>query len=323
MFRKQEFADTSAQEVLLPLKGEFTFPASGNVDEVNDVLEKVLFSLKRYTDIPKYVFNRALYPKEDGVTLSSARFVVRPAASNKLEVAELKRTIVINAGENFFDKLIEELSAYFDLYNYYAKLQANVDELNAVVSNVIVENGLDLDIKFTVGRGLVDATDKTAVVGLSSDVIEDLSNLPLFDGIMESHVEGYTAKIADTLSQVTRAYEIVKIKSTFTKDLAIYSRKNLSKIIRNFVKRSSEHVRVGIGYIETETVFAVVEKVAVTEAELAELDITNAIVMDNVDISKREQEDGKTKIVTRYLISPFEKEDGEPAEVELTDLVTA
>lgn len=323
MFKKHEFAQTLAQEVLLPLKGQFAFPESGNVDEVNDVLEKVLFSLNRFTDIPKYVFNRALYPQEDGVTLSSARFVVRPAASNKLEVNELKRTIVINAGENFFDKLIEELSAYFDLYAYYAKLQANVDELNEVVANVIAEREMDLDIKFTVGRGLVDATDKTAVVGLGANVIEDLASLPLFDGIMESRVEGYTNKIADTLSQVTRAYEIVKIKSTFTKDLAIYSRKNLSKIIRGFVKRSSEHVRVGVGYIETETLFAVVEKVAVTEAELAELDITNAIVSDNVDISKREQEDGKTKIVTRYLISPFEKEDGEPAEVELTELVTA
>lgn len=323
MFKNTEFSATPAQEVLLPLRGTIAFPESGSVDEVNNLIEKVLFSLNIYEDIPKYVFNRSLYPAEDGVTLKSARFVVRPSTSHKLGANDLKRTISINAGADFFDKLIEELAHYFDLYNYHAKMQVNLDALNDVVAEVIAEEELGIQIQFTAGRGLIDATDVTALVGLSDTVIQNLADLPLFDGLMDTRTDFYKQKIADTLKEVNRAYEIVKIKSAFTKDLDFYSRKNTSKLIRQFVKRNAEHVRVGVGYIESATTFAVVEKTAVTEAELAELVLDGAVVTDNIGGTKKEQEAGKTKVVTRFLISPFDKEDGTPVDVTLEDLVTA
>lgn len=323
MFTNTEFSLTPAQEALLPLRGKFTYPTSGNIDEVNDTIEKVLFALNVYEDIPKYVFNRSLYPEADGVTLKSARFVLRPSASYKLDINDLKRTIVINAGEDFFDKLIEELSHYFDIYGYYAKLQTNLNELNGVLAEVIAEEGLNYDIKFTAGQGLIDATDTTAVVGLADATIQNIGNLPLFDGLMETRVEGYKQGIVDTLKEINKAYEILKVKTSFTKDLGIYSRKNTSKLIRSFVNRNAEHVRVGVGYVETETAFAVVEKVAVTEAELAEINVEGAVVSDNEGITKKELEAGKTKIVTRFLITPFDKVDGTPAELTLAELVTA
>lgn len=323
MYANTEFSLTPAQEKLLPLRGQYAYPQSGNIDEVNDAIEKVLFALNIYEDIPKYVFNRSLYPEADGETLKSARFVVRPAASHKLELNELKRTIVINAGEDFFDKLIEELSHFFDVYGYFAKLQENLNGLNTVIAEVIAEEELNFDIRFTAGQGLIDATDSTAVVGLSEGVIQNIGSLPLFDGLMETRVEGYKQKIVDTLKEINKAYEILKVKTSFTKDLGIYSRKNTSKLIRSFVNRNAEHVRVGVGYIETESVFAVVEKVAVTEAELAEINVEGALVTDNTDTTKKENEAGKTKIVTRFLITPFDKEDGTPAELTLAELVTA
>lgn len=323
MFANTEFSLTPAQEALLPLRGQYAYPTSGNIDEVNDIIEKVLFALNVYEDIPKYVLNRSLYSEEDQVTLSSARFVVRPSASHKLEINKLKRTFVINAGEDFFDRLIEELAHYFDIYGYHVKLQENLQELNTVVAEIIAEEGFNFDIKFTAGQGLIDATDSTAVVGLSDEVIQNIGSLPLFDGLMETRVEGYKQKIVDTLKEINKAYEIVKVKTPFTKDLGIYSRKNTSKLIRSFVNRNAEHVRIGVGYIETETTFAVVEKVAVTEAELAELNVEGAIVENNENITKKEKEAGQTKIVTRFLITPFDKEDGTPAEVTLAELVTA
>lgn len=321
MYTVSDFSQTPAQEKLLPLQGKFAYPASGNVDEVNDIIEKVLFALNVYEDAPKYVFNRSLYPDSDGKTLKLARFVVRPASSHKLEINELKRHIVINAGPDFFDRLISEMAHYFDVYNYYYKLQTNLDALNKVVAEVIEQEGLDFDIKFTAGTDLVSATDKTAVVGLSDAVIQNIKDLPLFDTLMESRIEGYKQKIADTLKSINRAYEIVKVKTAFTKDLGIYSRKGTVKLIRTFVNRSAENVRTGVGFIETDTTFAVVEKTAVTEEEAKALNPEEVLIEDNINITKKEKEAGQTKIVTRFLISPFNKEDGEPVELKVTDLV--
>lgn len=323
MFTVSDFSKTPAQEQLLTLRGDFKYPATGNIDEVNTIIDNVIDVVNGYSEAPKYVINRSLYPEEDGVTLKSARFVVRPSSSHKLEINELKSTFVITADANFFNRLIEELAHYFDVYAYFSKLQHNLDRLNEVFAEVLAEEESELDIKFTAGRGLVYATDTEAVVGLTDEVIQNLGSLPLFDTVMEMRVDGYKQRIRDLVKEIGRAYEIVKIKSDVTKDLDIYTRRKTIKLIRSFVNRNAQHVRVGVGYIETEKEFAVIEKTAVTPEELAELDTTGLVVEDNINITKRETEEGKTKIITRYLITPFDKEDGEPLDVELKELVLA
>lgn len=171
------------------------------------------------------------------------------------------------------------------------------------------------------GNGLLDASDKHAIVGLSAEVIEGLSTLPLFDEEIESRVEGYKVRIAETLKECNKPYDIVKVKSNVTKDLDIYSRRALNKLMRQFVKRNADFVRVGVGYVETEEFFSIVEKVAVTEEELSHIDTTDALVIDNVGLSKKEKEEGKTKVVVTYKVAPFLKESGVPTEVALSEVV--
>lgn len=320
MFKKETFGSTEAQTKLATLYGQFKFPESGKVQEVNDILEKVIFALQIHGTAPKYVLTRALYDNGDGVTLKSARFVVRPAVRDELEVAELKKQFTINAGEDFFDKFIFEMAHWFDVYQYHKQLQVNVDELNAVVAEIIEENEIPFTVKFSLGDGLLDASDKHAVIGLSAETIASLSELALFDENMESRRNGYKARILETLKEVTKPYELVKVKSTVTKDLGIYSRRSLNKLMRQFVNRKIEFVRVGTGYLETDTVFAVIDKVAVTEEELAQMDTTNALVIDNVEASSKEKEAGKTKIVVSYRVSPFNKEDGTLVNIPLEEV---
>jgi hypothetical protein len=321
MFQKDSFGTTEAQVKLATLHGKHAFPVGGNIVEVNNVLEKVLFALQIHAAAPKYVLTRALYDNGDKVSLQSARFVVRPAVRDELAVADLKKTFQINAGEDFFDKFISEMAQWFDLYQYHKQLQVNVNELNTVVDELIAENEIPFAIQFSFGSGLIDASDDHAVVGLSADVIANLGNLSLFDENMESRRNGYKAKIVETLKECTKPYDIVKVKNLVTKDLGLYSRRALNKLMRQFVSRKVEFVRVGTGYVETETVFAIVDKVAVTEKELAEIDATNALVIDNADASSKEKEAGKTKIVVVYRVSPFTKEEGTPADVKLADVI--
>jgi hypothetical protein len=322
MFQKDSFGTIEAQLKLATLNGKHAFPVGGNITEVNNVLEKVLFALQIHPTAPKYVITRALYPTvEGGTELQSARFVVRPAVRDELAVADMKKTFQINAGEDFFDKFITEMAQWFDLYQYHKQLQVNVNELNAVVDSLIVEHEIPFAIQFSFGDGLIDASDSYAIVGLSAEIISNLGNLSLFDENMESRRNGYKARIVETLKQCTKPYDIVKVKNLVTKDLGLYSRRSLNKLMRQFVSRKVEFVRVGTGYVETPEIFAIVDKVAVTEEELANIDVTNALVVDNADASSKEKEAGKTKIVVAYRVSPFSKEEGTPADVKLADVI--
>lgn len=322
MFQKETFGTTAAQEKLATLKGKEKFPKGGKIDEVNDILEKVKFSLQIHGTAPKYVLTRALYPTEEGGNvLSHAKFVIRPNVNSALKVDELKKQFTIQAGPDFFEKFIQEVSVWFDNYQFHKQLEANVDALNAEFATIIEENEIPFNVQFSLGNGIIDASDEFAVIGLSTDVIIGLSDLALFDENMASRREGYKARIVETLKQATKPYDIVKVKSNVTKDLGIYSRRNLSKLMRQNVNRHVDYVRVGTGYAETEDFFAVIDKVAVTEEQLANLDVTNALVINNDGASTKEKEAGKVKIVATFRISPFDKETGVPVEKELAELV--
>lgn len=321
MFKRESFGTTEAKEVLSEIKGTFVYPESGKIDDVNAILEKVIFALNRYGAIPKHILTRALYDNGDGQTLRNARFVVKPSVHTELDVAELKYTFNISAGEKFFDDFIDEMANWFDEYQYNKQLQENVDELNAVVTSLIEENELPFDVKFSVGKTLLDASDNHVVIGLDHEVVMNLSELALFDEQLESRVEGYKSRLLETLKEASKPYELVKVKSSVTKDLGIYSRRSLNKLMRQFVSREISYVRTGVGYKETENEFALVQKVAVTEEELANIDTTDALVIDNEKASAKEKEAGKTKIVVTYKVAPFKKETGEPSELSLKEVI--
>jgi hypothetical protein len=322
MFKPENFGGKEAQVKLATLLGVTAFPAGGNIEEVNDLLEKVKFNLQLHSAAPQYVLTRALYPTEEGGSeLKNARFTLRPAVSHELFVDPLNKHFTINAGEDFFDKFISEMAEWFDLYQYAKQLQVNVTALNAVVAEVVAENEIPFTVQFSLGDDLIDASESHVVVGITEAIAKEIGALPLFDVDMESRVRGYKAKIVETLQQCTKPYDIVKVKSLFTKDLGIYSRRSVNKLMRNFVNRKIEFVRVGTGYVETEQYFAVIDKKAVSEDELANLDTSNAIVVDNEKASSKEKEAGKTKIVVSFRIAPFTKEEGTPADVKLAEVI--
>jgi hypothetical protein len=322
MYKPDQFGGNEAQVKLATLLGSVTYPKGGNLTEVNDLLEKVKFNLQIHSTAPQYVLTRALYPTEEGGTeLKSARFTVRPAVSHELYVDDLNNQFTINAGEDFFDKFITEMAEWFDLYQYAKQLQVNISALNAVVAEIVQDNEIPFSVQFSLGGDLVDASDSHVVVGITEAIAKEIGALPLFDADMESRVRGYKAKFVELLKECTKPYDIVKVKSLVTKDLGIYSRRSVYKLMRQFVNRKIEFVRVGTGYVETEQYFAVIDKRAVSDEELTNIDVTNALVIENVKASSKEKEAGKTKIVVSYRIAPFSKEEGTPADVSLAEVI--
>lgn len=318
MYNTKSFGLAEAQAKLSEIKGRFQLNQGAQVAEVNDILEKVIFALNVYEVAPKFVLTRALY--DDKGVLVNARFVVRPSAKHTLKVRDMKKTFAVNAGPDFFDKFIQNMAEWFDEYARFARLESNVTELNAVVAKVVEENEIPFAVEFSLGDGLVDVTDSSVVVGLHEDVVMKLGTLPLFDENVESRQIAYKAKIAETLKECVRPYDIVKTKSQVTKDLDIYSRRAVVKLIRQIVNRKAEYVREGIGYVETAETFAVVEKVTATEEAAAQVD-AEAFVMSNNNMTASDKKKGENKLIVTFRVSPFNKETGVPVQVGLADLM--
>lgn len=316
MFKKTSFSSTEAQETLASLEGKYVLEAGTDVKTANDVLEKVIFALNICEGAPKYVLTRAMYP-ETG-TFEEARFVVRPAAKSALKVSEMKKVFVIPADAKFYDKFIKEMAVWFDEYAYFAKLNENVEELNAKIAEITAEEDIPFSVDFTVGSDIIEVSDKAITVGLTVDTVRNLADIPLFDENFPERAVKYGEGIVDTLKSCVRPWDLFKTKSTFTRDLNLGSRRSIIKLMRKVVNRNLAFVRVGTGYVDTDNYFAVVEKVAITPDEVANYE--GAKIVENDKISKVEAKTGKTKIAIFFKVSPI-TEKGEPVDVSLEDVL--
>lgn len=319
MFSTKEFGGCEAQLKLAELKGKYTLEEGLTCEQVKEQIDKVMFATKIYTGAPAYVMSKALYSEEDDV-FTSARFIIRPSSKAELTVDDVKKTFVINAEEDFFDKLITKVAEWFDEYNEYAKFEANLTALNNEVIEICTEKEITPvnKVTFTLGEGIVDIGLDHVVVGLSADVVKAIGDLPLFNALIESKRENYREAIADAIVQCTNAYEFVKVKNVVTRDLGTYARRSIHKLIREIVNRNIDFVRVGVGYYETDDVFAVVEKVAITEATEVE---EGTLVVDNDKVSTAEAKKGLTKIAVTYKVAPFDKNTGEVVDLDLATIV--
>lgn len=321
MYSKKDFISTKAQEVLKQLIGKYKFSEEGVLrDDVNNVLEKVIFDLNLHEEAPLNVITRALYEDEETGKLTHAKFTVRPSSKCALKVDDCKHSFRIVAGANFYDTFIMEMAKWFDNYAYLTLIESNLNELNAKMDSIITANNLDMKIEFTLGDGIVDATDKYLKAGIGVDVVQNLNTLPLFDTVTEEREIAYSNQIVDTLKELNRPYELLKTKSLLTKDLGLYTRRTVFKMLRDFTNRKLEFVRTGVGYIDDGDTFALVSKVAVRECDIPE-DLKGKIVTPIVDATAKEKKAGLTHIISSYKVSPFNKEDGTPVEFALADIV--
>lgn len=320
MHKLKEFATTEGQNKLAEVLGKHKFPESGKLDDVNAELGELLVSLGVYTGAPRYVHTKAWYEDDNG-QLKSTKFTLRPSSSHELFVSDMKYSFIVEAGESFFDDFIREISAWFDSYTYHKMLQDNLEALNVEFKNVTEEQEIPFETSFTLGEGIVEVSDKHIVLGINAEVVEQFSTLPLFDEDIETRVDLYREKIADLLKECTKPYDIVKVKSQVTKNLGVFSRRAVHKMIRQTVTRKVEFLRAGLGYFEDEKVFAVVSKSPITAEQVTEFKGKEFVVLDNKEANAREKTANKTKLVAKFEVAPFNKETGEPVKLELAKVL--
>ena len=279
---------------------------SDNIEDVNNILDRVILDFDTSDICPDIILTRALYIDEDTGNFQRGKFVIRPTVKYNLAIKDVKFSFTIINSPNFFKEFIEHIIDWVVDYTIYLELEKNLKQLNTCVFEILKDIDFPYMLYFSLGEGNTDISDDSVTLGLD---IETIFNIPRLGFFIEDEYWRlkYIKNFVNILKDCNRPYDIVKIKSDFTKELNIYSRKSINKLLRKFVSRKIDFVRVGIGYAENENSFALIERIAMTPEEVSNLDIDEIILMDNDKPTIIEKKKGLTKIVTRYKLTPFEK----------------
>ncbi len=279
---------------------------STNLNDVNNILDRVILDFDTFDKCPNIILTRALYVNESTGDFLKGKFVIRPSIKYNLGIKDMKYSFTLINNSNFFEEFINNVIEWVVNYWVYSELEHNLELLNSTVFCILQSLDFPYNISFTLGEGIMDISDEYIVLGLDSDSIMSIPSLGFFieDEYWKSK---YINNFINVLKECNRPYDIVKVKADFTKEMKIYSRKSVNKLLRKVVSRKIDFVRVGIGYAEDKDIFALIERVAVTPENAKKYDIDSIILTDNESPTTQEKKKGLTKIVTKYKLMPFEK----------------
>lgn len=291
-----------------------------DIDDINKNLNLILLDFWSIEEIPKFIVSRALYPIKNTNNMEKGKFIIRPSIDFKLNIDGIKDSFILFNNSSFYKEFIENIIAWILKYQAFLVYQYNLNRLNTEFKSILAESKCTFNIVFTIGEGVIDITDTEIILGVSKDFIEHLDNINLFS-TNSYWASKYREKCVLTLKSCIRPYELLKIKSDFTEDFNIYTRKNIIKLLRKVVKRRIENVRIGEGYYESENLFTLIEKRAVSANEIEDYDLDNIIILDNVKPNMVEKKLNQTKIIVLYKLSPLEKKTGVLIEKSLKELL--
>lgn len=291
-----------------------------DIDDINKNLNLILLDFWSIEEIPKFIVSRALYPMKNTNNMEKGKFIIRPSIDFKLNIDGIKDSFILFNNSSFYKEFIENIIAWILKYQTFLVYQYNLNRLNTEFKSILAESKCTFNIVFTIGEGVIDITDTEIILGVSKDFIEHLDNINLFS-TNSYWASKYREKCVLTVKSCIRPYELLKIKSDFTEDFNIYTRKNIIKLLRKVVKRRIENVRIGEGYYESEHLFTLIEKRAVSANEIEDYDLDNVIVLDNVKPNMVEKKLNQTKIIVLYKLSPLEKKTGVLIEKPLKELL--
>ena len=298
--------DESINDLLDGIKEKYSDISLYSIEDINNVLDRIILEFNTLSQAPKFIITRALYTNEVSGGFLKGKFVIRPAVKYALDICDLKSSFTVANSKNFFVEVIENISMWILGYLDYCVLEKNLSELNACVFDIISKTDCPYSLRFTLGEGIIDIGDSYIVLGLKEEIIRNIKSIALFSED-DYWREKYIEKFKNVLKECNRPYDIVKIKSDITYELDIYNRKGINKLLRKIVSRRSDYVRVGVGYSEDENTFALIEKLAITPEDINNYDLSEVIIEDNESPTRVEKEKGLTKIVIKYKLMPFEK----------------
>jgi hypothetical protein len=296
--------------------------------DVEKNLEELSFAFEICVKAPKIVLTKSIYPNDDGI-VERVKFILKPSKKAPLYLDELKKEFTLVASDGFYEELITTVVEWFDYYDDFVKMYTNIEALNEEFAQIAADNEIPYSVRFAYAFKclIMDVSDTSIVLGLERDVIQDLADLPLFGAPLETTKEAYREKIAELLKVCARPVDVIKAKTLVTRNLGIWSRKDVKTELRQLVNRKIEFVTEGFGYKEDGGNFAIIEKVGLTKDQFAAAktaDEENVYIFQEAagyaEKKKTAVKRGKEAIFgyrIGFRVSPFNLDTLEPATMAL------
>lgn len=293
--------------------------SESSIDDINRIIDIIILEVESYEYCPKLILTRAMYAEDvDNDNFIRGKFVLRPSIKYNLNNNDMRYCFTIINDTDFFKNFILNMVDWVYSYRFFSYLDENLNKLNSAVLKILSSCEFPYQISFTLGEGIVDISDNSIVLGISEECIENINQLGLFNSELYWR-DKYIEKFITTLKECSRPYDIVKIKSDITLELGVYNRKSISKLLRKIVSRKVDYVRVGVGYVEDLSTFALIERKAISEDEVEKFNSKEVIIEDNINATIIEKKQGLSKIVTSYKLMPFDKKTNVYLDIPLID----
>lgn len=301
--------DIELREKMDELKGKYGQVEGLTVEKFNRIVRLINLEFQSISGVPKFIISRSIYTKLNSDEIDTIRVIIRPTIQYKLTIHENKELVILKNTSNIFNVLID--SIYSWIIRYYELLE--YENILEMFNNEILKILQDIKSPYTVifknGKLIESVSDNSIIIGLTLENIKKLKELDLFS--KDTYwSEKYRDKLRKIFKSCNMPYDLIKSKNDFTDNLGIYTRKSIYKVIRKTVNRKIENVRVGIGFIETDTYFAIIEKKAVTSKEIEKYVKDNILILDNKQASIKEKNKCQNKIVVSFVLSPLDKKTG-------------
>lgn len=360
MYKKSDFEiDVSEKVELVSKKIDTKIPITNGeefkkiLNDVKNIIANIAVSDLGYSSKLEYTMDYGYI----GDTFSTATVYLYGVGETDLKIDCYRECNFLVKSENVYDDIIKNLLNYYERYENGLKIQANLDEFNSVVADIMQENavqavrnrleyqleeekidfdsivsktslsfGLSKDYLGVLGSGVqfLDISELHAVIGLSEEVIMDMGSWGMFDTAYEGRAEATREAFSKILAIYVQPYGLVKVNDPFTKNnyLNIYTRENLHTVMRRSFNTPLSELERGLGYYETkgkDGIFAIIEKKAIKESDMKEPN-EDLIYIDNLNMNEEEAKQGLNMIEISFRIFPFYKDTDEPANDTLTEI---
>ena len=204
--------------------------ADGVVEKTNAVIGES----RLMADVPDYLSVITLHYDTDGTSVDSVKLTLKTRVRDAINDDNLKISTIIPYNDSYKETLVNFVARWVDSYFVAFKAQSNAEALNEVIAPLCGEIKVSFAYSDLV---IVSMTNDSVVLGLSAEALAYATELDIFSSI--AYVSSKAREVLGaSLQTLTTPYEVLTTKNRILKQLGVYTRVGVSKLLKKTYKKN-------------------------------------------------------------------------------------
>lgn len=312
MFSAKEIFGVTVKGTLAKRVEVINFDGVVEPEKVSELTRAVIDESKMITSVPDYLSVITLRLSEDSAEVDSVKITLKTRSKDVIYNDNLKVSTIIPYNSSYKEMLVNFVTEWVDSYLVAYKAQVNADALSAVTL------GLSGAVKVSFAYSdltIVSMTNKSIVLGLSAEALAYVPNLEIFSDV--EYVSS-TAKemLGVALQTIEAPYEVLTSKNRTLKELGIYTRVGVAKLLKRTYKKNINTAAASIEALNEKRMKESSTVIPITESPVCKFEYTDEVgsffglvkciktdtVKDGVPVAF--EKDGYSYV---FVLSPFNK----------------